>query len=111
MDVPAFWAQHEMETHQHEPSSNCELCGRPPRVYIYELSPPWSDWSPGGATLLATFGRSVGWGGRLRESNQYGFAQMLHYRLNHSTVYCTEDPLKVRGEGMLKRAHLQFGTH
>ena len=104
-----------------------------PRVFVYDLRPPLSDWSPQNATQEEVFGPTLNWtnenflrftGGRrirfentawgtretrtwwkdvppqrlaelsrhVRNSNHYGFARALLYRLWHSKRYRTLDP-------------------
>ena len=47
-----------------------------PRVYVYSLPPPLSDWDPHGATNDAVFGRRIAFDGRLRDTNHYGFSMV-----------------------------------
>ena len=93
-EVSGFWESHALAVARAAArlQSAHDSQTSPVRVFVYDLLPPFSDWSPANATLSAAFGEPLGWGGRLRDSNQYGFAQMLHYRLHHSKIYRTVDP-------------------
>ena len=69
-----------------------------PRVYVYENLPrPFSDWD---VTATSAFREAFGQPLRrvgnvqLSDTSGYAFGAMLHYRLWHSRMYRTRDPLR-----------------
>ena len=63
-----------------------------PRVFVYELAPPVSDWDANSATNDQVYGARVAFGGRLRDTNHYGMSMVLTHRLWRSSHYRTKDP-------------------
>jgi hypothetical protein len=54
-----------------------------PKVYVYNLSDKFME--PKSLTIDLAYGRAYGMEGHLRDTHQYSFAQILLYRLDHSS--------------------------
>ena len=64
-----------------------------PRVFVYDaLPPPLSTLNLSSASFEEAFGPPLGLGGILRDTNQYGLAKLVGWRLAHSPRYRVFDP-------------------
>ena len=63
-----------------------------PRVYVYDsLPPPLSAINLSAAGFDEVFGSPLGLNGALRDTNQYGLAKLVGWRLAHSPRYRVRD--------------------
>jgi hypothetical protein len=74
----------KMKAHSHS-TAPC------PKVYIYSNVTPSLRDGPA-VSLDSAFGKAVGMQGHLRQTEQWGFAQILEYRLRNSKSCLTHDP-------------------
>lgn len=80
-----------------------------PRVFVYDLVPPFSDFNLSNASLHDIIGRPAGCSGHQHamtcssfvwDTNQYGAANMLAWRVHHSPKYRVFSPEDVSHRGI-----------